>query len=69
MHKDSSNKTSGSNAFIQDNDGQGSLQSNKCSNCNATSHNIRRCTAPCKWCKKEGHTYVKCKGKSVEISE
>jgi len=37
--------------------------SNACSNCNATSHNIRRCTAPCKSCKGEGHTYTKCKEK------
>jgi hypothetical protein len=69
MGKNSS-KSGGSNTFIQDNDGQGgsqgSSQGNKCSNCNATTHNIRRCTAPCKSCKKEGHTYVKCKGKDVE---
>ena len=39
--EDSSNKTSGSNTFIKDNDGQGSSsQNNKCSNCNTTSHNI-----------------------------
>ncbi|GBB98119.1 hypothetical protein RclHR1_03140018 [Rhizophagus clarus] len=59
-------KSGGSNTFVQDNDGQGSSQGNRCSNCNATNHNIRRCTAPCKLCKKEGHTYVKCKGKDAE---
>ena len=64
-NKDSS-KSGGSNTFIQD-DGQGSSQGNKCSNCNETSHNIRRCTAPCKTCKKEGHTYVKCKGKGKDV--
>ncbi|PKK78074.1 hypothetical protein RhiirC2_770615 [Rhizophagus irregularis] len=55
---------------IQENDGQGSSQNNNsgskaCSNCNATSHNIQRCIAPCKSCKKNGHTYVNCKGKNV----
>ncbi|GES73162.1 hypothetical protein GLOIN_2v1470742 [Rhizophagus clarus] len=59
-------KSGGSNTFVRDNDGQGSSQGNRCSNCNATNHNIRRCTAPCKLCKKEGHTYVKCKGKDAE---
>ena len=62
---------------IQDDDGQGSSQNNNkinsrsktCSNCNATSHNIRRCTAPCKSCKKNGHTYVNCKGKNVAESD
>ncbi|CAB4411418.1 unnamed protein product [Rhizophagus irregularis] len=68
-----SSKATGSNAFIQDNNGHegGSLQgkgSKTCSNCYAPNHNIRRCTAPCKLCKKEGHTYLRCKGKNVERS-
>lgn len=64
-----SNKNGRSVNSIQETDGQGSSQHNNntkaCSNCNATSHNIRRCTAPCKSCKKNGHTYVNCKGKNV----
>ncbi|CAB4475580.1 unnamed protein product [Rhizophagus irregularis] len=68
-----SSKGTGSNAFIQDNNGHegGSLQgkeSKTCSNCYAPNHNIRRCTASCKLCKKEGHTYLRCKGKNVEHS-
>ncbi|CAB4424054.1 unnamed protein product [Rhizophagus irregularis] len=68
-----SSKATGSNAFIQDNNGHegGSLQgkgSKTCSNCYAPNHNIRRYTAPCKLCKKEGHTYLRCKGKNVERS-
>ena len=69
-HK-SSNRNGNS---IQDNSGKSSSQNNNsrlkaCSNCNATSHNIRRCTAPCKSCKKDGHTYVNCKGKNVAESD
>ena len=66
VYKDSSSKGGGINAFIQDNNEQGTSQGNKCSNYYATNHNIRRCIAPCKLCKKECHTYVKCKGKNVE---
>ena len=58
-----SNKNGNSINPIQDNDGQSSSNSRSCSNCNATNHNIRRCMAPCKLCKKIGHTYVNCKGK------
>ncbi|GBC42133.2 hypothetical protein RIR_jg9697.t1 [Rhizophagus irregularis DAOM 181602=DAOM 197198] len=59
-----SSKGTGSNAFIQDNNGHegGSLQgkgSKTCSNCYAPNHNIRRCTASCKLCKKKGHTYLR----------
>ena len=66
IHK-SSNKNGN---LIQNDNGQGSSQNNNsrskaCSNCNETSHNIRRCTAPCRLCKKDGHTYVNCKGKNV----
>ena len=66
------NKNGNSSTLIQDNDGQGSSHNSRskaCSNCNATSHNIRRCTAPCKSCKKNGHTYVSCKGKNVANSD
>jgi hypothetical protein len=72
MHKNS-NKSGSSNTFTRDNDEQGGSQNNSkglksCSNCGATDHNIRRCVALCKSCGKEGHTYVKCKGKHVEDS-
>ena len=60
-HKNSSLNNNG-----QDSSQINSKGSKACSNCNATSHNIRRCTAPCKSCKKEGHTYVGCKGKNPE---
>ncbi|GES91610.1 hypothetical protein RCL_jg13855.t1 [Rhizophagus clarus] len=33
-------KSSDSNTFIQDNDGQGNSQGNRCNNCNTTNHNI-----------------------------
>ncbi|RIA90172.1 hypothetical protein C1645_738050 [Glomus cerebriforme] len=55
-----------SNKSVQDSNGQESSNFNTgqgkslktCSNCNASNHNIRRCTAPCKLCGKESHTYI-----------
>ena len=65
------NKGCGSSNFIQDHNEQGSSQGNRCSNHNATNYNIRRCTAIAsrKLYKKEGHTYVKCKGKDIESDD
>ena len=65
------NKNGSSSIFIQDNNEQGDSQNNNkeskaCSNCGSTNHNIRRCIAPCKSCKRDGHTYIKCKRKDVK---
>jgi hypothetical protein len=69
-----SKKNGNSVNSIQDNDEQSNLQNNNSrskaySNCSATSHNIRRCIVPCKSCKKNGHTYINCKGKNVVESD
>ena len=34
-----------------------------CRNCFMDGHNARSCTAPCKICKENGHTYLHCRNK------
>ncbi|RIB09947.1 hypothetical protein C2G38_2146300 [Gigaspora rosea] len=40
-------------------------ESRACSNCEQTNHNVHQCSAPCKLCKQNGHTYLRYKGKNV----
>ncbi|CAG8548582.1 17783_t:CDS:2, partial [Racocetra fulgida] len=64
----SKNPRSGSSSNFQNNHSNNSRGLNMYSNCNLTSHNIRRCNAPCKLCKQQGYTYMRCKGKAIENS-